>query len=193
MMNKLIGLLALCYASLSLAQANQFTQFFNSFDTLSANFKQRVYDNNHQLITQNQGKLQFKRPQHLIWHTQTPNDQTLLLNNNELWFIDTELEQASLQHITDLKQTPLYWLLNRPKQLKKTPQYAYSSNKIDWYTTNQPNQLRFGFQDSTLKGLSLTNELAQTVQILFDEVVINPNLPAELFLPNFGADFDVLR
>jgi outer membrane lipoprotein carrier protein len=193
-MIKFVGLLVLCFSSLSIAQPkNQFNQFFNGFDSLSANFEQSVYDDNNNLIASNQGEIQFKRPQQLIWHTQTPNDQILLLNNNELWLIDNELEQASLQHIVELKQTPLYWLLNRPNQLVKTPQYTYSENQIDWYTTDQVNQLRFGFQKDALKGLSLTNELGQIIHIDFSEAIINPSLSADIFTLDLGPDFDVIR
>ncbi len=192
-MIKFVGLLVLCFSSLSIAQPkNQFNQFFNGFDSLSANFEQTVYDDNS-LIASNQGEIQFKRPQQLIWHIQTPNDQILLLNNNELWLIDNELEQASLQHMAKIKQTPLYWLLNRPNQLAKTPQYTYSENKIDWYATGQVNQLRFGFQKDKLKGLSLTNELGQIIHINFSDTIINPSLSADIFTLDLDPDFDVIR
>ena len=102
--------------------------------------------------------------------------QILLLNNDELWLVDTELEQASLQQIQDLSQTPLYWLINKPSTLQNLPIFSHQENHIDWYTTNTSTQtLKFGFKNNLLHAISMNNELEQSIVIAFDQLQINPS------------------
>ncbi len=116
---------------------NQFKDFFNSFDRLSADFKQTTHNEFNVLIGTTSGTLSFNRPTQLRWHTTFPNEQILLLNNNELWLVDIELEQATLERTTDLTQTPLYWLINKPDQIENTPIFSHTENNIDWYKTTK--------------------------------------------------------
>jgi outer membrane lipoprotein carrier protein len=125
-MTKLLSTLILVCSSFSFANSNhEFSNFFNSFERLSANFTQSTHSNTGALLANASGTLLFKRPQQLIWHTLIPDEQILLLNNTELWLIDIELEQASLMQTTNLTQTPLYWLINRPSDISHVPQYTH--------------------------------------------------------------------
>lgn len=193
-MTKLLSALILVFSSFSFANSNhEFSNFFNSFERLSANFTQSTHSNTGVLLANASGTLLFKRPQQLIWHTLVPDEQILLLNNTELWLIDIELEQASLMQTTDLTQTPLYWLINRPSNISHAPQYTHTKDKVDWYSTQQANQLSFGFKDNTLQAMTLNNELDQTILVTFDSVAINPNIKTNAFELSLAPEFDVLR
>ena len=95
-MTNFLAALALCFSSVAIANS-EFSDFFNSFETLSADFTQQTFSDSTTLLTKTSGYLHFKRPASFVWQTKTPIEQTLLLNNHELWLIDTELEQASQQ------------------------------------------------------------------------------------------------
>ena len=82
-MTNLIGALTLCFCSVTLAN-NEFEDFFNSFETLSADFIQQIHTDEKKPLTQTSGYLRFKRPVSFIWQTRSPIKQTLLLNNHEL-------------------------------------------------------------------------------------------------------------
>jgi len=172
---------------------NQFKDFFNSFDRLSADFKQTTHNEFNVLIGTTSGTLSFNRPTQLRWHTTFPNEQILLLNNNELWLVDIELEQATLERTTDLTQTPLYWLINKPDQIENTPIFSHTENNIDWYKTTKKNKLYFGFTNNTLRAISLNNELGQKVLVSFDNVVINPQISPKIFELKLDPTFDVIR
>lgn len=191
-MTKLLSTLALCYSSFSFA-SNEFNDFFNSFETLSADFSQQTYNDLGAPLNSASGYFLFKRPAQFIWQTQIPIEQTLLLSDQELWLIDSELEQASLRTISDLNTTPLYWLINRPEQLSLLPQYTHSKAGTDWYDTQEENQLSFGFQNKKLSAIKLTNSLSQQVLINFSALKINPTLAADAFTLKLGPDFDVIR
>lgn len=185
------SVLSLCYSSIASTQNNEFVKFFNSFERLSANFEQTTYGDNNVVLATASGKLLFARPKQLLWQTNKPSRQTLLLNKN-MWLIDFALEQASLQQITDLQQTPLYWLVNRPSEIKHLPKYTYQQDGLNWYLTEQKNALRFGFKNNGLHAISLTNKLAQTIQILFSEVMLNPNIEPSAFELTINPTFDVI-
>jgi outer membrane lipoprotein carrier protein len=70
---------------------------------------------------------------------------------------------------------------------------THTKDKIDWYSTQQANQLSFGFKDNTLQAITLNNELDQTILVTFDSVAINPNIKTNAFEINLVPEFDMLR
>ena len=191
-MTNFLAALVLCFSSMAIANS-EFSDFFNSFETLSADFTQQTFSDSSTLLTKTSGHLHFKRPASFVWQTKTPIEQTLLLNNHELWLIDTELEQASQQATNDLKNTPLYWLMNRPENLQDLPQFSHSKLGVNWYKTNQSNQLSFGFRNKTLDAIQLTNQLDQKIQVVFSAIILNPELNESVFALNLAPGFDVIR
>jgi outer membrane lipoprotein carrier protein len=191
-MIKYLTVLTICYSSFSIAN-NDFVDFFNSFETISANFNQQTIDENNSLLASTTGYFKFKRPMQFIWKTQQPIEQTLLLNNNQLWLVDHELEQASIRNIDELKNTPLYWLLNRPKQIKTLPTFELEAQNIRWYATQQNNQLSFGFSNGRLLAIQMNNQLNQTILVNFSDLKINPILDKNTFKLALSPDFDVIQ
>lgn len=191
-MTNFLAALALCFSSVAIANS-EFSDFFNSFEALSADFTQQTFSDSNTLLTKTSGYLHFKRPASFVWQTKTPIEQTLLLNNHELWLIDTELEQASQQATNDLKNTPLYWLMNRPENLQDLPRFSHSELGVNWYKTNQSNQLSFGFRNKTLDTIQLTSQLDQKIQVVFSDIILNPELNESVFALNLAPGFDVIR
>ena len=191
---KLFILISALWANIALGERNQFAEFFNSANSLSASFSQAVYDESFNLLSSTTGTFAFQRPQQLRWHTKQPNGQILLLNNNDMWTIDIELEQAVLQKITDFSKTPLYWLINKPDSIDNTPKFSHHVGGMDWYLAKADEQaLEFGFMDGLLSAITLENELGQIVSITFDQMRINPNITAKTFEPNINPDFDIIK
>ena len=174
-------------------ETNQFKAFFTEFDSLSADFEQSRYDAAGLVLDTTTGHVQFQRPQQLLWQAHAPNQQTLLLNQDALWLIDFDLEQASLQNFNQLQETPLYWFINPPNAITNWPQYTATQGGLDWYTTEQKNQLRFGFQDEVLRAISLNNALGQTLVLRLSKLTINPAIDQALFTLKINPAFDVIQ
>jgi outer membrane lipoprotein carrier protein len=197
-MIRALALLTLFWVHMAIgANNNQFFDFFNTLTSLKADFIQTTYDDKDALINTTSGSFIFNRPKQLRWHTTTPNEEILLLNNNELWLVDIELEQASLQKSQDLSQTPLYWLINKPNTIKNIPIFSHQQDGIDWYKANsqssQYQQLLFGFKDKVLHAISFKNPLDQTIKIIFEKALINPAIKPKDFDLKLGSEFDVIR
>jgi len=193
-LSKTLALSAILSGNIVFAERVQFTQFFNALESLKSNFTQTVYSASDIFISENSGKFTFQRPQQLRWHTATPNEQILILNKNELWLVDTELEQAVLQKTKNFSETPLYWLINKPNTLKDTPKYVYSEGGIDWYGINESTQpVKFGFIGNDLATISLENELDQVIYIVFDDMQVNAKINPKDFELDIDPEFDIIR
>ncbi|SMN14731.1 Outer membrane lipoprotein carrier protein LolA [uncultured Candidatus Thioglobus sp.] len=145
------------------------------------------------VLANTSGNLKFQRPAQFVWQTDLPFEQTLLLSNNELWLVDYELEQASMRSIDELKNTPLYWLINRPDQLDTLPSFTDSQQGVRWYSTQQDDTLSFGFVNKKLAAIKLNNRLDQQVLVSFSKLKTNPSFKQNTFKLTLGADFDVIR
>jgi outer membrane lipoprotein carrier protein len=194
-MIKIFILTIALWTNVALSERNQFAEFFNSVESLSANFSQTVYSDGFDLLSSTSGNFAFQRPQKLRWHTIKPSEQILLFNNdNELWQIDTELEQAILKKTKDLSKTPLYWLINKPRTLKNTPKFSHQIGGIDWYSAKADKQaLEFGFVGGLLNAIKLENELGQIITLTFDNLRVNPNIAQSVFALNLNPDFDIIQ
>lgn len=193
-MIKTLILLGLCYAPAAFGASNLFVDFFSPLHSLQAEFTQKTYNENGALINTASGLLFFKRPKQLLWHTLSPNEQILLMNNNALWLIDVEIEQSQQLSLDKINQSPLYWLINKPKSLADIPSFEYQHAGIDWYQTlrNSPQyrQLKFGFKDKILNTILLQNLLDQTVVVVFDKMSINSDIAQEVFEINIDPTFE---
>lgn len=193
-MIKKLTLIFTLWSSVALSERNQFFTFFSTLESLKSDFTQTVYSVGDIFISETSGKLIFQYPQQLRWQSNKPNEQTLMLNNNELWLIDTELEQAVLQQTKNLSETPLYWLINKLNGIKNIPKYSHSSGGIDWYIANKSTKpLSFGFVNNELSAISLENELDQIIYIVFDNMQVNPDINSEDFELDINPSFDIIR
>lgn len=189
---KYLLVLALCYSSFVYSNS-EFSHFFNSFNTLSANYHQQTYDEVGVPLGSSSGRLKFKRPAQFLWHATTPINQTLLLSNNELWLIDYELEQASMRPMHELQNTPLYWLITQPSQLKTMPKLTDKSQGVHWYSADDKNLIKFGFKNNHLVLISLVNQLGQEIIINFTNIAINPDITNDEFNLVLEDSFDIIR
>lgn len=188
---RLGALIVVSILSVSGARANDFANFFASFETLSADFHQTLLDAQNRQLETSQGQLLFARPEHLRWETTHPTQQVLLLNNQQLYLIDYDLEQVSQRSLENMGGTPLYWLAHSPETLEALPEYSHSHEGIDWYRANE--QLSFGFQEARLHAIRHTNDLAQTILIQLDNLIINPEIDRQQLSPAIPTGFDLIK
>ena len=193
-MSRILAILAVCYLNITYAQTdNEFESFFNSVESISANFKQSTYDEHKQLLASSSGSLVFKRPNQLIWNIDIPNKQKLIINNQDSYLIDYDLEQAVKQQINNLDSTPLYWLINKPNTLKNMPKFSHKALNISWYKTDNQQNIAFGFQNNKLLAINLKNELEQIVVLKFEDLTTNQIIKSSTFNLDIPKDFDVIK
>lgn len=187
-----LSLLTLAFVfGIAKAQANDFARFFASFESLSADFHQVLLDAQNRPLESSQGQLIFVRPGGLRWQTDSPSQQVLLLNNQQLYLIDYELEQVSQRSLETVDNTPIYWLARSPETLETLPEHSHSHQGIDWYRAGE--HLSFGFQAARLHSIRHTNGLAQTILVQLDNLVIDPEIDPQQLQPTVPAGFDLIK
>ena len=85
--------------------ANALSKHLMSFQTMTADFTQTVYDENHQVIQKNVGTMALSRPVKFRWAVETPNAQLLIADGAYLWIYDVDLSQATRQKLDKNKTT----------------------------------------------------------------------------------------
>jgi outer membrane lipoprotein carrier protein len=82
-------------------------RFFESLENLEAEFHQTVYNSEQQFIQDSSGTLWIQRPGKFRWDYLTPYRQQIVSDGKKLWSYDEDLEQVTVQPLSDiLSATP---------------------------------------------------------------------------------------
>ncbi len=103
------GLFLLLFASAIQADSGPgyVQDFFNELRTLQADFDQQVVDSENNIQQSSQGHMWIKRPGRFRWDYETPYRQQIVADGERLWSYDEDLEQVTVQKVTEvLTSTP---------------------------------------------------------------------------------------
>jgi outer membrane lipoprotein carrier protein len=178
--------------------ANTLNQMLSKFNSLSANFTQRILGEKGQVLQTSTGKLSILRPGKFYWKTSVPLEQTILTNGKTLWVYEPDLEQVTVKALgTSLDKTPLLILTKRNTDLQKdftikvlgdsryqlTPKTAQSGFK----------QVTLQFKNGVISELDLINALNRKTLILFNNVKLNPRISDKQFNFKIPKGVDVVK
>ncbi len=77
----------------------------------SANFTQKIINNQGELLQQGSGILAISKPNLINWQTHTPDETLIVSDGNTLWFFDPFIEQASAYSLAkSIHNTPILLL-----------------------------------------------------------------------------------
>jgi outer membrane lipoprotein carrier protein len=167
----------------------------SNFQSLQANFAQ-ISQTQGQASQQVTGTLAIQKPNRFRWEVLQPNPQLIVADGKNLWNYEEDLQQVTVSPIGQaLSNTPMLLLSGEVTQIKAlfnvqalSPyQYQLTPKQAD----NLLKSVVIGFdQNGRLASLILTNNMGQVTQIQFNQVKLNPALPAKLFqfIPPNGAD-----
>ncbi|WP_232300042.1 outer membrane lipoprotein chaperone LolA [Colwellia sp. MT41] len=79
----------------------------------SANFSQKILNEQGKLLQQGTGKLAISKPNLVYWQTVTPDETLIVSDGNTLWFYDPFIEQASAYSLAkSIHNTPILLLIS---------------------------------------------------------------------------------
>lgn len=175
-------------------------EFFNGLHTLQADFDQRVVDSEFNLQQSSQGHMWIKRPGRFRWDYETPYRQQIVADGERLWSYDEDLEQVTVQKVSDvLTSTPAMLLSggqpleevfvieelppgNSGKQVLLTPKSDDSNvTAITLY-----------FDAGTLVGIRALDSFGNTTTFTFSNLERNHKLDAQIFRFSPPANADVV-
>ena len=191
------------------ATANLIQQL-NGIKSLSANFEQstkvtvgskapqkKALSAQHMNQTF-KGVMKVARPGKFFWETTTPSKQTIATSGKMVWIYDPDLQQAIRQNLDEqVANTPALLLSGNTSQIMSSYRVTQPDKGKTYYTLF-PKQKDSAFQSLTISfGVNkapslmiLEDSLGQTTYVRFNNVKVNPALPASTFdfVPPKGTD-----
>ena len=150
----LIFSIILFYSSLTSAQINKtLDQFYQSTQSLQADFEQTISNARGKIIEKSTGNLILSRPDKFILEYRAPAEQKYVSNGKIIWIYDIELEQVSIKHIDG--------------SIGDSPAMLLSSN-TNIYKHYQVSSVKVGKSD----GLSWVQLLAKEPEMTFERVLL---------------------
>jgi len=190
---KIIKLFALLlFATVTYAEssdADHLKRFLDNVQTLEANFKQTLVDDQGIELESSSGVVFLNRPDKFRWDYQQPYTQTIVTNGDTLWFYDEDLEQVTIRDVSS--------------SIANTPAAVFGSyedideqfiiidmgtiEKFDWVELtprdieSQYNSIRLGFDSEQLGMMVMFDNLGQVTRIDFTDEIINKKMDDSMF------------
>lgn len=151
------------------------------------------------------GSFAFSRPQRFRFDYRKPFEQTIVADGQTLWIYDADLNQVSARAQAQvLGATPAALIAAAPDLRVLRAQYSLQAapdkDGLQWVLATpkakdgQLMSVRVGFRAGagapTLAALDILDNFGQRSELRFEQVEVNPQLPASLFQfkPPPGAD-----
>ncbi len=144
------------------------------------------------------GTMKVARPGKFFWQTTSPAKQTIVTSGKTVWIYDPDLGQAVRQSLDDqVANTPALLLSGNTAQIMKTYRITQPDAGKTYYTL-YPKNKEGAFQSLTISFgaknaptlMILQDSLGQTTYVRFNNVKMNPAIPAATFnfTPPKGTD-----
>lgn len=179
----------------------QLKNFLASTRTLTANFKQVVYDETGKVKQTSFGTFNLSRPGKFRWNYQKPFLQEIVSNSGKVWFYDADLEQVTIKRLDKSMGSTPALLLTGDVDIEKefTMEKQGAEEEMTWIkllpknTESNFKYVLIGLSNGSLGGMELSDNFGQLTRIYFSEVVLNPQIKAEEFVFNIPKGVDVLE
>ncbi len=174
-------------------------RYFAEVDTLSGQFTQITRDETGAAIETSVGQFVMARSQRFDWHYETPWEQRIVSDGQQLWVYDVDLQQVVVRPLDEaLGVGPAQLLSGDMAGLRANFSLsAAREGEAILLTPLDPawdfQRVRLELEDGVPARIFLRDGLGQTIEVVFEALEFNPSLPAERFEFTPPADVDVLR
>ena len=196
----IISLISSLVAISSSVQANKtLDQFYQSTQSLQADFEQIVSDTRGKIIEKSTGNLIISRPDKFILEYIEPAEQKYISNGKTIWIYDVELEQVSIKHIEDgIGDSPALLLssnTNIYNHYTVSDVEVGKSDGLAWVQllAKKPEmtfeRVLLAFKGNTLMQMTMHDSFGQITELKFSQIQINKPFANRQF--NFVPPVDV--
>ncbi len=179
----------------TLERLRAFTEDLTSF---SATFEQTLYDEDDFPIRENSGVGKLEKPGKFRWEYTEPYNQLIVSNGERMWMYEEDLEQVTVREFDQaLGQAPIALLSGRAPLAEEFEIEALGEREgLHWVQLEPKVQdtdfrkIYLGFDETSLKVMELRDRFDGATQVVFDDVEINTDIPADQFTfdPPEGVD-----
>lgn len=126
-----------------------------SFKALSSSFEQEVIKADGSMVSTSKGRLLVSKPDRLMMHTETPDEQYLFTKGDAVYFYDPFVNQLSIFSVADLNTAPFLLLNSDDKKL--WDQYEVKSQGQSFtlrpHSSKEFKEIELKFKDNMLERL----------------------------------------
>lgn len=197
----LVCLLATLLASAGVSAGDareRLEAFTTGLESFTAGFVQTVYDEDQRPIQESHGQAWLQRPGLFRWEYETPYEQTIVADGEQLWIHDEDLDQVTVKKVERALGTAPIMLLSDSEPLAEQFEITDRGQREGLYWVElRPRvddtdfrRIFLGFDEQTLKVMELRDRFDQATQIRFHHVRLNPAIEPQRFefTPPEGTD-----
>jgi len=167
----------------------------SDYHTLSAVFRQVVYNADGSVLQKSSGEMAVERPSKFQWYIQKPMRQMIETDGQKLWIFDPDLSQVTIRKLDQSAGKMPVLLLTHPDnyftQLFNITEIKQGFELVPKDKSEMFSNIKLYFNGEKLSRMVLENQLGQKTVIRFYAVSINPEI--EIVPPKtFSEDTDVI-
>lgn len=184
--------------ALDAAGAEALAAFEAQVETLQGHFEQTVIDADGRIKERSSGYLKLRRPGRFLWVYETPYEQRIVADGDNLWLYDIDLDQVSVRAQEEaLGRSPAEILSGDGDALAAFDyQGSFVQDGVLWAQLAATDAgsdfraIRLGFVDGTLAGMELGDNLGQVSRIMFSDIETDAAIDDAVFefVPPDGVD-----
>ena len=176
-------------------------QLLGQSDTITARFSQLTLDGSGTQLQETAGEMSVKRPGLFYWHTDAPQEQTMISDGQKVTLWDPDLEQVTIKKLDQrLTQTPALLLSGDVSKISDSFDITSKQAGDVMDFTLKPktkdtlfDSLRLSFRGGKINDMQLIDSVGQRTNILFNGVVVNQPIPASKFKFDIPKGADVIQ
>ena len=173
--------------------------FLDGVQSLTADFKQEVWNADHELLQTESGSLALKRPNRFRWTYVEPTQLIVVADGAKLSIYDVELEQVTVAPFDSVGTSPAM-LLSGDRNVREQFEVvdAYNADGLDWVKLeplaggSDFASVLIGFNGTAPQRLELVDGLNEVTRIELDNLDVNPELADDVFKLEVPDGVDVL-
>jgi outer membrane lipoprotein carrier protein len=147
-----------------------------SLDSLQADFRQTVLDEDKQVLSQSSGRVSIHRPGRFRWEYTEPYEQQIIADGKELWVYDVDLDQATVKPIeSSLSTAPIMVLMKKQQVSDEFAVKPLGQRKYLYWLELTPKQkdmeysrIYLGLEGDEIRAMELRDSFGQSTQIVFE-------------------------
>ncbi|WP_324830982.1 outer membrane lipoprotein chaperone LolA [Pseudomonas saxonica] len=195
----------LAFSSLSAhADAQDVTrlsQLLEKSKTISANFSQLTLAAGGTQLQEAKGEMSVQRPGLFYWHTEAPQEQTMISDGQKVTLWDPDLEQVTIKKLDQrLTQTPALLLSGDVSKISESFDISSKQAGEVMEFTLKPktkdtlfDSLNLSFRNGMINNMRLMDSGGQRTDIVFSGVKANEPIPASKFKFVIPKGVDVIQ
>lgn len=179
----------------------QMNSFLAHLTTFQAGFEQTVLSSDQQKALRSQGDFYLQQPGKFRWDYTEPEAQQIIADGRQVWLIDPELEQVSVQsQSTALKGTPAMLLISgEPVENHFEIIDIGDSQGFAWVELipreeeSQFTRILLAFSNNEMQRMEMADKFGQVTRFQFFDIKHNPQLGSSFFFyqpPHFFDRYD---